>query len=261
MMQLLKSAAVLGISFTVMDNNNLKSSLDLVSDSLTLGVRTPKHVLLRLFTLVAQVATLGTGWIIPVDPVVGGQSPVEELDNVNPVGESFPGAQCMSQWPPVNGIDQVSTDLLLFNHKVSHCRRSIGPVVHLIKLVHNGFPIQLEHGPIAGGEGQWLNPWRWLVPVEELCISSGLLKRGGVSVCNADSDEGLVLEEGVELGPQVIVVKRSIVLGGKVVYALVGHTEVHSLVVSLVSISVQESKAVKEKSCIEDSNKVIIIII
>ena len=50
----------------------------------------------------------------------------------------------------------------------------------------------------------------------------------------------------MELGPQVIVVKRSIVLGGKVVFALVGHTEVDCLVVSLVSISVQESKAVKE---------------
>ena len=97
-------------------------------------------------------------------------------------------------------------------------------------MVHNGFPIQLEHGRIAGGEGQWLGPWRWMVPVEELGISSGIFKLNGVSVCNADSDEGLVLEEGAELGPQVIVVKRSIVLGGKVVYALVGHTEVHSLV-------------------------------
>ena len=48
--------------------------------------------------------------------------------------------------------------------------------------------------------------------MEELCISSGFLELSGVSVCNADSDEGLVLEEGAELGPQVIVVKRSIVL-------------------------------------------------
>ena len=204
------------------------------------GVRTPQHVLWGLFTLVAQVADLGTGWIIPVDPVVGGQSPVEELDNVNPVGEGFPGAQGMSQWPPVNGIHQVSADLLLFNQELSHCRRSIGPVVHLVKLVHNGFPIQL------GGEGQWLSPWRWMVPVKVLSIHSGFPELSGGFVCNADSDERLVLEEGVELGPQVIVVKRSIVLGGKVVYALVGHTEVHRLVVSLVSISVQESKAVKE---------------
>ena len=71
----------------------IDSCLDLVSDGLAFGMWTPKHVLLRLITLVAQVADLGTGWVIPVDPVVGGQSPVEELDNVNPVGESFPGAQ------------------------------------------------------------------------------------------------------------------------------------------------------------------------
>ena len=95
-----------------------EGGLDLVSDGLAFGMWTPKHVLLRLITLVAQVADLGTGWIIPVDPMVGGQSPVEELDNVNPVGESFPGAQSMSQWPPVNGIDQVSTDLLLFNQEL-----------------------------------------------------------------------------------------------------------------------------------------------
>ena len=156
----------------------------------------------------------------------------------------------MSQWPPVNGIHQVAIDPLLFNQELSHCRGSIGPVVHLVKLVHNDFPIQLEHGRIAGGEGQWLSPWRWMVPVEEPGISSGFLELSGVFVCNADSDEGLVLEEGVELGPQVIVVKRSIVLGGKVVYTLVCHTEVHSLVGSLVSISVQESKAVKEQSCV-----------
>ena len=127
----------------------------------------------------------------------------------------------MSQWPPVDGIDQVSADLLLFNQELSHCRRSIGPVVHLVKLVHNGFPIQLEHSRIAGGEGQWLRPWRWMVPVKVLSIHSGFPELSSGFVCNADSDEGLVLEEGVELGPQVIVVKRSIVLGGKVVYALV----------------------------------------
>ena len=103
---------------SVLGKPGIERGLDLVSDSLTLGVRTPKNVLLRLFTMVAQVADLGTCWIIPVDPVVGGQSPVEELDNVNPVRKGFPGAQCMSQWPPVNGIHQVSTDLLLFNHKV-----------------------------------------------------------------------------------------------------------------------------------------------
>ena len=113
-------------------------------------------------------------------------------------------------------------------------------MVSPFSLVHNGFPIQLEHGRIAGGEGQWLSPWRWMVPVEELSIHSGLLELSSLTVCNADSDEGLVLEEGVELGPQVIVVKRSIVVGGKVVYALVGHTEVHRLVVSLVSIAAKE---------------------
>ena len=57
---------------SVLGKPRIDSCLDLVSDSLALGVRTPKHVLLRLFTLVAQISDLWTGWIVPVDPVVGG---------------------------------------------------------------------------------------------------------------------------------------------------------------------------------------------
>ena len=68
---------------SVLGKPGTERSLDIVANSLALGVRTPKHVLLRLFTLVAQIADPWTDWIIPVNPVVGGQSPVEELDNVN----------------------------------------------------------------------------------------------------------------------------------------------------------------------------------